>query len=218
MKKVLVILSGGLDSTTALYWALSKYNEVGAISFNYGSKHNQLELERAKLICETLKVKHKIVKMPLNGILESHLMIGGEDIPEGKYNEENMTSTVVPFRNGIFLSIAAGFAESRGYEGIILGNHTGDHVVYKDCRPDFIDKMKAAIMAGTNHEISLISPFCFFSKSEIVKIGSSLNVDFSLTYSCYNGGDKHCGKCATCLERKDAFIQAGIKDATIYEN
>lgn len=216
--KVLVVLSGGLDSTTALYWALKQGYEVEALTFNYGSKHNEQENQYAKKTCEKLGIKDTVIPMDFIGkYFKSDLLKSGGEIPEGYYTAENMKSTVVPFRNGIMLAVAAGFAESNGCEAIVLGNHSGDHAIYPDCRPEFIEGMEKAISCGTEKNIKLISPFCNISKTDIVKLGNELGVDFSLTYSCYKGKEKHCGKCGTCTERKEAFEQAGVADPTEYE-
>lgn len=215
--KALVVLSGGLDSTTALYWAKKKYDDVETLTFNYGSKHNDIENEYAKKTCEKLGVKNTVIHLDfMNQYFKSDLLKSGGDIPEGYYTAENMKSTVVPFRNGIMLSIAAGFAESNDCDVLVLGNHSGDHAIYPDCRPEFIDGISKAILTGTAKGIEVVSPFCNISKTDIVKIGNELGVDFSLTYSCYKGKEKHCGKCGTCTERKEAFEQAGVKDPTEY--
>ena len=211
-------MSGGLDSTTALYYAKSQFEEVEALTFNYGSKHNDTEYSYAKKTCEKLGVKLTRIDLDfINKYFKSDLLKSGGEIPEGYYNEENMKSTVVPFRNGIMLSVAAGFAESNGCDVLVLGNHSGDHAIYPDCRPEFIKGIKEAIYQGTEKHIEVVSPFCNISKTDIVKLGSNLGVDFSLTYSCYKGKEKHCGKCGTCQERKEAFEQAGVIDPTIYE-
>jgi 7-cyano-7-deazaguanine synthase len=216
--KALVVYSGGLDSTTALYWAKEQYNEVEAITFDYGSKHNETEYGYACLQCAKLGVKLTRINLDfVNRYFKSDLLKSGGDIPEGYYTAENMKSTVVPFRNGIMLSIAAGFAESNNCDVIILGNHSGDHAIYPDCRPEFIKGIKEAIYQGTEKHIEVVSPFCDMSKSDIVRVGSELGVDFSLTYSCYKGQEKHCGKCGTCQERKEAFEQAEVIDPTEYE-
>lgn len=216
--KVLVIFSGGLDSTTALYWAVSNFDEVETLSFDYGSKHNKIEHKYALKTCEKLGVKNTLINLDfINQFFKSDLLKSGGKIPEGYYTAENMKSTVVPFRNGIMLAIAAGFAESHGCEAIILGNHSGDHAIYPDCRADFIKGMKEAISKGTEKNIEVLSPFCDVSKSDIVAIGDAFGVDFSLTYSCYNGKEKHCGKCGTCVERKEAFDLADVVDPTEYE-
>ena len=216
--KALVVLSGGLDSTTALYWAKKEYDEVETITFNYGSKHNDIENDYAKKTCEKLGVKNTVIKLDfMNQYFKSDLLKSGGDIPEGYYTEENMKSTVVPFRNGIMLAIAAGFAESNDCDVLVLGNHSGDHAIYPDCRPEFIDGIAKAILAGTAKGIKVVSPFCNISKTDIVKIGDELGVDFSLTYSCYKGKETHCGKCGTCTERIEAFKLAGVQDPTKYE-
>lgn len=217
--KALVILSGGLDSTTCLYWAKDIYREVEALTFNYGSKHNDMEYSYAKKTCEKLGVKLTRIDLGfMDKYFKSDLLQSGGDIPEGYYTAENMKSTVVPFRNGIMLSIAAGFAESNGCDVLVLGNHSGDHAIYPDCRPEFIEGIKKAIYEGTEKHIEVVSPFCDMSKTDIVEVGDKLGVDFRLTYSCYKGGEKHCGKCGTCTERKEAFRLAGVEDPTEYEN
>lgn len=218
MTKALVVFSGGVDSTTALYWAMKHFNEVETLSFTYGSKHNYIEHQYALKTCEKLNIKNTLIPLDFIGqYFKSDLLQSGGDIPEGNYDEENMKSTVVPFRNGIMLAIAAGFAESQGIDTIILGNHSGDHAIYPDCRPEFIQGMKDAIANGTEKKIVVASPFCNISKTDIVKEGEKLGVDFSLTYSCYNGREKHCGKCGTCSERKESFRDAGVPDPTEYE-
>lgn len=217
-KKALVVFSGGLDSTVAVYLAKSIYNEVETISFNYGSKHNDIEYKHALATCNKLNIKNTRINLDfMNKYFKSDLLQSGGDIPEGYYTAENMKSTVVPFRNGIMLSIAAGFAESQNCDVLVLGNHSGDHAIYPDCRESFIDGIKKAIYEGTAKNIEVVSPFCDKSKTDIVKIGKSLDVDFTLTYSCYKGKEKHCGKCGTCTERIEAFRDAGVEDLTEYE-
>jgi 7-cyano-7-deazaguanine synthase len=147
---------------------------------------------------------------------KSDLLLSGGDIPKGHYEHESMKRTVVPFRNGIMLSIAAGYAESIGAEQIAIGNHFGDHAIYPDCRKTFIEPMKLAIKEGTEKNITLLSPFCDLKKEDIVKIGEKLLVPMYMTYSCYNGSTDHCGECGTCVERKEAFKLAGVNDPTIY--
>ena len=215
--KALVVFSGGLDSTVALYWTKKQYNEVETISFNYGSKHNEQEYKHALKTCEKLKVKNTRINLDfINQYFKSDLLQSGGEIPEGYYTEENMKSTVVPFRNGIMLAIAAGYAESQNCDILVLGNHSGDHAIYPDCTPEFINGIKEAIKQGTQKNIEVVSPFCNITKADIVKIGKDLGVDFSLTYSCYKGGEKHCGKCGTCTERIEAFKLAKVEDKTEY--
>lgn len=218
--KVISVLSGGMDSVTALHWAIKEMNHevVAAVSFNYGSKHNDREYEAAKKQCDLLGVQS--IRVDLQEIgkhLKSDLLKSGGDIPEGHYADPSMKRTVVPFRNGIMLSVAAGIAESMEAEGIILGNHFGDHAIYPDCRECFVMPMATAIKLGTYAEIDLICPFTKHSKTDIAEIGMILGVDFVQTYSCYNGREKHCGKCGTCFERKEAFRESGVPDPTEYE-
>lgn len=216
--KALVVFSGGLDSTTAVYWALKNYDKVETLSFTYGSKHNDIEHYYALKTCEKLNIKNTLISLDfISQYFKSDLLKSGGDIPEGMYNEENMKSTVVPFRNGIMLAIAAGFAESNDIDVLLLGNHSGDHAIYPDCRPEFIANIAGAIREGTEKRIQVISPFCDMTKTDIVKLGAELGVDYSLTYSCYKGGEKHCGKCGTCTERKESFEQSGVIDPTEYE-
>ena len=202
--RAVLVYSGGLDSTTLLY----EYKDsiALAVSFDYGSKHNKRELEFAALNCKRLGIRHLVIPLEFMGkYFRSDLLIGGGDIPEGSYADENMKSTVVPFRNGIMLSIAAGLAESYELDAIMLANHSGDHAIYPDCRPEFIEGMAAAVEAGTYNGVKVVSPYCNMTKRDIALRGRELGVDFSLTYSCYKGGEKHCGKCGTCVERKEAL-------------
>ena len=215
----LVVFSGGMDSATALWWAMQEFEVVSAVSFSYGAKHNARELAAADAICRKLLIPR--LEIPLGFIgkyFHSSLLKSGGAIPEGAYNEENMASTVVPFRNGIMLAAAAGLAEDSGCSAVILGNDTGATAIYPDCRPEFIDGMARAIEAGTGGKVKLLSPFCRMTKGQIAALGTTLGVDYSLTWSCYNGRDKHCGKCGTCRERKDAFREAGLPDPTVYED
>ena len=189
-QRAIVVFSGGMDSATALWWALREFRDVAAVSFEYGAKHNARELAAAATICKKLSVPQTVIPLDFIGRnFHSSLLKTGGDIPEGNYNEENMASTVVPFRNGIMLAAAAGLAEDSGFSAVILGNHTGDHAIYPDCRPEFIDGMANAIEAGTGGKVKLLSPFCRMTKGEIAALGAKLGVDFSLTWSCYNGRD-----------------------------
>lgn len=202
--KAVLVYSGGLDSTTLLY----EYKDsiALAVSFDYGSKHNKRELEFAAINCRRLGIRHLVIPLEFMGkYFRSDLLIGGGDIPEGSYADSNMKSTVVPFRNGIMLSIAAGLAESYELDAIMLANHSGDHAIYPDCRPEFIEGMAAAVEAGTYNGVKVVSPYCNMTKRDIALRGRELGVDFSLTYSCYKGGEKHCGKCGTCVERREAL-------------
>ena len=205
-----------MDSTTMLY----EYKEriALAVSFNYGSKHNDKEIAFASQHCQKLGIQHIVI--PLDFMLKyfkSSLLIGGEDIPEGNYDDENMKSTVVPFRNGIMLAIAAGMAESNGLRYVMMANHGGDHAIYPDCRPEFVSAMSSAISAGTYEGLQILAPYTNITKTDIAVRGKQLGIDYALTWSCYKGGDKHCGKCGTCTERIEALRDAGITDTTEYE-
>lgn len=215
MKDTVLIYSGGIDSTTMLY----EYQDriAIALSFDYGSNHNKNELPLARKNCERLGIKNVVINLDFIGkLFHSSLLEGADKIPEGNYNDANMHSTVVPFRNGIMLSIAAGLAESEGLRYIMMANHAGDHTIYPDCRPEFVAGMNEAVKQGTFEHIQLWAPYTGLTKTDIVKRGAQLGIDYADTWSCYKGGDVHCGKCGTCMERKEAFLQAGIPDPTIY--
>ena len=202
--KAILIYSGGLDSTTLLY----EYRDSIAlgVSFDYGSKHNARELSFAAEHCNKLGIKHLIIPLDFIGrYFRSDLLLSGGDIPEGHYADENMKSTVVPFRNGIMLAIAAGLAESYDLDTVLLANHGGDHTIYPDCRPEFIDAFDRAAHAGTYNGVRIVSPYCNITKRDIALRGRDLGIDYTRTYSCYKGGEKHCGRCGTCTERKEAL-------------
>jgi 7-cyano-7-deazaguanine synthase len=216
MKDSLIVVSGGIDSTTMLY----EYKDqiALAVTFDYGSKHNAREIRFAQLHCQRLGIEHIIIPLDfMQRYFTSSLLIGGEDIPEGNYDDENMKSTVVPYRNGIMLAIAAGLAESRGLLKVMIANHSGDHAIYPDCRPEFIDAMSQAISSGTYEHLTVFAPYTGITKTDIVRRGAALGIDYSETWSCYKGGEHHCGKCGTCTERREAMLEAGITDNTIYE-
>ena len=211
--KAILIYSGGLDSTTLLY----EYRDSIelAVTFDYGSKHNAREIACAVENCKRLGVRHMIIPLEFIGkYFRSDLLQGGGEIPEGNYDDENMRSTVVPFRNGIMLAVAAGLAESYELDTVLLANHAGDHAIYPDCRPEFIDAFDKAAAAGTYNGVHIVSPYCDITKRDIALRGREFGVDFALTYSCYKGGEKHCGVCGTCRERLEAL--AGF-DPTDYE-
>lgn len=215
-KKSLIIVSGGMDSITLLH---DRKDEIAtAVTFDYGSNHNQKEAEFARLHCMRLGIEHVIIKLGfIADYFKSSLLEGADAIPEGHYASENMKSTVVPFRNGIMLSIACGLAESKGLEKVLIANHFGDHAIYPDCRATFIASMNDAMAYGTYNNIKIDAPYTSISKTDIAKIGKELGINYAETYSCYKGGDKHCGKCGTCVERKEALRDAGIDDPTEYE-
>lgn len=215
-KDSLIVVSGGMDSVTLMY---DKCETIAlALSFDYGSKHNAKELPFARLHAERLGIEHMILPLGfIDQYFHSDLLLSGGDIPEGHYDEENMKSTVVPFRNGIMLAVAAGLAESRGLQRVYIANHFGDHAIYPDCRASFIEPMKEAVCAGTTNNVVIEAPYTSITKADIARIGFSLGLNFAETWSCYKGGEKHCGVCATCVERKEALREAGILDQTLYD-
>lgn len=216
MKDSVIIVSGGMDSITLLY---DRHKDIAlAISYNYGSKHNAREIPYAAMHCERLGIRHIVIDLDfMHQYFESSLLQGGDAIPDGHYADANMRSTVVPFRNGIMLSIAAGIAESHGLKKVLIANHGGDHAIYPDCRRSFIDAMDAATKAGTYVDVEICAPYTDISKTDIARRGAELGIDYTETWSCYKGGDMHCGTCGTCVERKEALRDAGIKDNTHYE-
>jgi len=215
--KVVVLCSGGMDSVTALHWARREHAVAAALSFDYGSRHNGREIPFAAEHASRLGIRHEVVALPFVAkLFSSALLKGGAEIPEGHYAADNMRQTVVPFRNAIMLSIAAGFAESAGAEGLVIAAHTGDHTVYPDCREEFMRAMAEAMRTGTYAGIQLLRPFIAMDKGGIATEGARLGVDFARTWSCYKGGEVHCGQCGTCVERREAFIEAGLKDPTVY--
>ena len=215
--KVCVLLSGGMDSVTALHHAAQEHEVFSALSFDYGSKHNASEIPCARWHANQLAVPHTVIAMPfINQHFASDLLQSGGDIPDGHYAEENMKRTVVPFRNGILLAIAAGFAESRGAQGLVIAAHSGDHAIYPDCREPFMQAMAEAIRSGTYERLEVLRPFIDTDKTGIAKRGAELGVDFSKTWSCYKGGTIHCGTCGTCVERREAFLLSGLPDPTTY--
>lgn len=216
MKTSVIIVSGGMDSITLLY---DKKDEIAlGISFDYGSNHNAREIPFAKMHCERLGIEHIIIPLDfMHQYFKSSLLQGADAIPEGHYADANMKSTVVPFRNGIMLAIAVGIAESRNLTKVLIANHGGDHTIYPDCRPEFISAIDAAASAGTYANVKVCAPYTNITKTDIAAIGKRLGIDYTETWSCYKGGEKHCGKCGTCVERKEALKGAGIEDNTEYE-
>jgi 7-cyano-7-deazaguanine synthase len=215
--KVVVLCSGGMDSVTALYWARQEHDVAAAVSFDYGAKHNPREIPFAAEHAAALGARHEVVPLRfMDRLFVSALLAGGGEVPEGHYEADNMRRTVVPFRNAIMLSVAAGFAESIGAGGLVIAAHGGDHAVYPDCREDFMRAMGEAMRTGTYAGIELLRPFIALDKGRIAAEGARRGVDFARTWSCYKGGEIHCGKCGTCVERREAFIRAGLPDPTAY--
>lgn len=214
-KDSLIIVSGGMDSITLLY---DRKDSIAlALSFDYGSNHNSREIPYAQLHCQRLGIRHIVIPIDfMHQYFTSSLLEGAEAIPDGHYADENMKSTVVPFRNGIMLSVAIGIAESNGLKKVLIANHGGDHAIYPDCRPDFISAINKAAMSGTYLNVEVDAPYTNISKTDIARRGAALGIDYSETWSCYKGGTVHCGTCGTCVERKEALHDAGIDDKTEY--
>ena len=217
LMNVVVLCSGGMDSVTALHWARRHENVVAALSFDYGAKHNHRELPFAAENARRLGVPHQVIALDfVNRLFASALLKSGGEIPEGHYEAATMKQTVVPFRNAIMLSVATGLAESCGAKGLVIAAHSGDHAIYPDCREDFMRAMGEAMRLGTYAGIELLRPFIAMSKAEIALEGTRLGVNFARTWSCYQGGEIHCGRCGTCVERREAFLVAGLPDPTVY--
>ncbi len=215
--KIVTMFSGGLDSTVLLYHLQEQGHEIKAMGVNYGQRHAK-ELEAAKKISGDMGVDYEIADLRtinkfLQGSSQTSLNVS---VPEGHYADDSMKATVVPNRNMIMLAVAAGWATSLKYDAIAYGAHGGDHPIYPDCRPEFVDVLGRAIVLGGWHKVSLQAPFIHKSKKEIVELGHQYGVPFEETWSCYRGKEIHCGKCGTCVERREAFALAGIKDPTVY--
>ena len=218
-RKVIVLVSGGLDSVCVLYEAAALHEVVAGLSFDYGAKHNHREIPFAALHCRQLDVRHEIIRLGFVGeYFHSALLQKGAAIPDTHYEAPAMKQTIVPFRNGIFLATAAGFAESVGASAIVIAAHAGDHAIFSDCRSEFMDAMSATIRLGTDSGVEILRPYIRFSKAEIVQRGCGLGVNLGETCTCYKGGEQHCGTCGACVERREAFSLANIPDPTLYNN
>ena len=217
--KTVLIYSGGIDSTVLLYDLLNSGHCVQALSVNYGQRHGK-ELDCAKILCKQLNVKHHVADLTaLNPLLSgSSLTSPHVQVPEGHYEDESMKATVVPNRNMILLSIATGWAMSTGASSVSYAAHSGDRAIYPDCREEFADAMNSVMEIAGWDKVSLNRPFSSLTKADIVKLGDELGVPFEQTWSCYKGGQVHCGVCGTCVERREAFQLAGVTDPTIYDN
>ena len=211
MSSVLVVYSGGLDSYTLLNKAMKNFDRIEAITFNYGQKHNK-EIEYAKSNCVELNIKHEVVNLDLEKILAGSALVGDIDIPEGNYDKEKMKQTIVPNRNMIMISVAASLVIKNDIEYLWYAAHSGDHEIYPDCRPEFIDKMAAVLEICDYHKIKFEAPFQNLSKNEIVATGLSMGLDYSKTWTCYEGKEKPCGKCSACLERALSFEANNTED------
>jgi 7-cyano-7-deazaguanine synthase len=216
--KVVAIFSGGMDSTAMLYSLVAAGHEVKCIGFDYGQRH-RVELDHAERIAAKASVDYHTIDLSSVG----HAIAGQSSqvnpevaVPDGHYTEESMKATVVPNRNMIMLSVAVGHAISIGFDAVAYGAHAGDHTIYPDCRQEFVDAMKSVIQLCDWKAIELLTPFINKSKADIATIGASHGVPFEDTWSCYKGGEKHCGTCGTCVERKEAFALTTLTDPTEY--
>ena len=216
-EKVVVIYSGGMDSFTVLNRAKTDGKEVFALSFNYGQRHVK-ELECASTVCKKLGVNHKVVDISaINQLLAGSSLTDNIDIPEGEYEVASMKSTVVPNRNMVLISLAVAYAVSVGASQVYYGAHAGDHDIYPDCRPEFVEKMNDVCKIANYDSVEIFSPYLTVSKSDILTDGISMGLDYSDTWTCYNGRDKACGKCSACDERLEAFAANNVTDPIPYE-
>ncbi len=217
-EKAVVIYSGGMDSFTLLNKVVKQGYDVYALTFNYGQKHVK-EVEVAATVCEQLGVPHKILDIsPINQLMQSSSLVGSEAVPEGHYEAENMKSTVVPNRNMILLSLAIGYAVDIKAGKVYYGAHSGDHAIYPDCRPEFVHAMNAVAGIANYEHVSIETPYLNSTKGEILKDGLSMGLDYTHTWTCYNGRAKACGKCGACVERLEAFEENGAADPVAYES
>ena len=218
MIDAIIVLSGGMDSAVLLADSLAAGKKVAAISFDYGSKHNGRELPMAAQLCTQHQVEHRIINLPfVNELFSSTLLQSGGNVPDGMYDEPSMKDTVVPFRNGIMLAIAAGYAESVGARQVLLASHAGDHFIYPDCRPEFNTAFSQAVWLGTDQKVEIRFPYAEIDKRGIGDLGRQLGVDFRNTWTCYKGGENHCGTCGACQERKYALRFNESLDPTHYD-
>jgi 7-cyano-7-deazaguanine synthase len=217
MNDAVILLSGGMDSGVMMAWARPRFSRLHALSFDYGSKHAEKELIMAQKLAATYDTFFTKVELPfINTLFSSSLLQSGSEIPDGPYRTDSISSTVVPFRNGIMLSVAVGYAENHQIPTVLIASHSGDHPIYPDCTLSFTQAMSQAAALGTFTKVKIEAPFAGFDKRQIAGIGHDLNFDFTRTWSCYKGLKQHCGTCATCLERKYALkFEAGL-DPTRY--
>ncbi|MCB0359279.1 MAG: 7-cyano-7-deazaguanine synthase QueC [Bdellovibrionales bacterium] len=215
---VVILLSGGLDSSTLLYHLRQEGWRPAGLAIDYGQRHRR-ELAAARAIAGEAGIHLRVADIsPLQPLLlGSALTDPTIDVPSGHYTDESMKATVVPNRNMLFLAVAASWAIAQGASAVAYAAHAGDHAIYPDCRPEFVRAMSAALGLADWRQLELATPFLDWDKGQIVRRGAELGVPFEKTWSCYRGGTAHCGTCGTCVERREAFSQAGVADPTIYE-
>ena len=215
--KAVVIFSGGMDSFTVLNMAVKQGFEIYALSFNYGQRHKK-ELDYASRACAALGVNHKIIDISaINELIGGSSLTSDIEVAEGHYQEESMKTTVVPNRNMILLSMAVGYAVSLGATKVFYGAHSGDHAIYPDCRPEFVNKMNDVCAIANYEAVEIVTPFLHDSKDAILAAGLAMGLDYGQTWTCYNGREKACGKCGACQERLEAFANNQAVDPLTYE-
>lgn len=218
--RTIVICSGGLDSVTLAHHVMAASELMGLISFDYGQRHKK-ELAFAVRAAERLGVPHRVIDIShIGAMLRGSALTDKIAVPDGHYAEESMKITVVPNRNAIMLTLAYGVAVAEDADAVAAAFHGGDHFIYPDCRPGFVTAFAAMQKTALEDmaEITLHTPFLNFTKADIVAAGAKLSVPFAETWSCYKGGERHCGRCGTCVERREAFHLAGIQDPTTYDD
>ncbi|RBP29752.1 preQ(0) biosynthesis protein QueC [Marinobacter pelagius] len=214
---VVVIYSGGMDSFTLLHLARARGYQVHALSFNYGQRHVR-ELDCARQVCADLGIPHKEIDIrAMSEVMSGSSLTSDIEVPEGHYEEDSMKATVVPNRNMILLSLATGYAVTAGASAVWFGAHGGDHAIYPDCRPEFVEKMDAVCRVANYEPVGIEAPLIRMDKREILAEGLKLGLDYSQTWTCYNGRDKACGRCGSCVERLEAFAANGVTDPLEYE-
>lgn len=220
MSKTVAVVSGGMDSVTLAYLLNHQGHDLHLISFNYGQRHKK-ELDFAALAANRLNCPHDIVDLSnISHLVSKSSLTSDAPVPDGHYAEDTMRQTVVPNRNSIMLNIAAGLAITVGADSIATGVHAGDHYIYPDCRPQFIDSLEVMLRIANEGfcpaDFKVLAPFVHITKGEICSIGNDIGVPWLDTWSCYKGGDTHCGSCGTCFERREAFLEADVHDPTSY--
>lgn len=217
-EKAVVIYSGGMDSFTILHKALQDGFELFPLTFDYGQKHSK-EIGYARKVCDELGLPHRIIDITaINQLLQSSSLTSDKDIPEGHYAADNMKSTVVPNRNMILLSLAIGYAVDIGASRVFYGAHSGDHAIYPDCRPEFVHAMNAVSKIANYDPVEIVTPYLNGDKISILRDGLGMGLDYSKTWTCYNGRERACGKCGSCVERLEAFSLNNAQDPLQYEN
>lgn len=229
--KIALILSGGMDSSVLFWKLLSKnqVNEIHCLTFDYGQRHKK-EIDSAVLVVKAARIFIGKKGYPINvyhSVIPiarfNEIAVGSSqtdksvEVPEGHYEEENMKKTVVPNRNMVMLSIAASYCFARKLSILFYGAHAGDHAIYPDCRPSFVEAMNETFKLADWEELKLAAPFIEYDKGDIAKLGVELGTPFNLTWTCYKGLERPCGKCGACQERAEAFKKAGAIDPLVFK-